>query len=39
MIIRRICVGHDVIEVGVELREHHCLIFNASLPVLTELNC
>jgi hypothetical protein len=38
LIIRRICVRYDVIEVCVELRVHHPLVFDAHLPVLTEVH-
>ena len=39
LVMRRICIRDDVIEVCVELRVHHYLIFDAYLPILAEVYC
>jgi len=37
LVMRRICVRDNLIEVCVELRVHHNLIFDAYLPILAKV--
>lgn len=39
VVIRRVDVVNDVIEVSIELLEHDPLVFDAFLPTLPEVNC